>query len=161
MTNCGVSLLQSWLSRLLATALVHEAWLRLVGNQNSSFKDRTHFFRACAEAMRHILIDRARRKKTERHGGGYRRVDFEGFDLAAPPASDQLLAVNEALDKLAHEHPVQAELVKLRYFTGLTIKEVSEVLGISVTTAKSYWTFARAWLLSEIEGEGVAYRLGV
>jgi len=138
---------------LQPTALVHEAWLRLVGDQNPSFKDRAHFFRACAEAMRHILIDRARRKKTERHGGGYRRVDFEDFDLAAPPASDQLLAVNEALDKLAHEHPVQAELVKLRYFTGLTIKEVSEVLGISVTTAKSYWTFSRAWLLSEIKGE--------
>jgi RNA polymerase sigma factor (TIGR02999 family) len=138
---------------LQPTALVHEAWLRLVGDQNPSFKDRAHFFRACAEAMRHILIDRARRKQTRRHGGGYRRVDFEDFDLAAPPASDQLLAVNEALDKFALEHPVQAELVKLRYFTGLTIKEVSEVLGISVTTAKNYWTFARAWLLSEIEGE--------
>ena len=146
---------------LQPTALVHEAWLRLVGDHNPSFKDRAHFFRACAEAMRHILIDRARRKKTERHGGGYRRVDFEEMDLAAPPANDQLLAVNEALDKLALEHPVQAELVKLRYFTGLTIKEVSEVLGISITTAKSYWSFARAWLLGEIEGEGVAYRLGV
>ena len=138
---------------LQPTALVHEAWLRLVGDHNPSFKDRAHFFRACAEAMRHILIDRARRKKTERHGGGLRRLDFEEFDLASPPASDQLLAVNEALDELALEHPVQAELVKLRYFTGLTIKEVSEVLGISVTTAKNYWTFARAWLLSEIEGE--------
>jgi len=138
---------------LQPTALVHEAWLRLVGDQNPSFKDRAHFFRACAEAMRHILIDRARRKKTERHGGGLRRLDFEEFDLASPPASDQLLAVNEALDELALEHPVQAELVKLRYFTGLTIKEVSEVLGISVTTAKSYWTFSRAWLLREIEGE--------
>jgi RNA polymerase sigma factor (TIGR02999 family) len=138
---------------LQPTALVHEAWLRLVGDHNPSFKDRAHFFRACAEAMRHILIDRARRKKTERHGGGLRRLDFEEFDLASPPASDQLLAVNEALDELALEHPVQAELVKLRYFTGLTIKEVSEVLGISVTTAKSYWTFSRAWLLREIEGE--------
>ena len=138
---------------LQPTALVHEAWLRLVGDHNPSFKDRAHFFRACAEAMRHILIDRARRKSTERHGGGYRRVDFEAIDLAAPLANDQLLAVNEALDELALEHPVQAELVKLRYFTGLTIKEVSEVLGISVTTAKNYWTFSRAWLLSEIEGK--------
>ena len=138
---------------LQPTALVHEAWLRLVGDQNPSFKDHAHFFRACAEAMRHILIDRARRKKTERHGGDYRRVDFEDIDLAAAPlASDQLLAVNEALDKLAHEHPVQAQLVKLRYFTGLTNKEVAEVLGISVTTAKNYWTFSRAWLLGEIEG---------
>jgi RNA polymerase sigma factor (TIGR02999 family) len=138
---------------LQPTALVHEAWLRLVGDQNPSFKDRTHFFRACAEAMRHILIDRARRKQSQRHGGGYRRIDFESLDLAAPAADDQLLAVNEALDKLALEHPVQAELVKLRYFAGLTNEEASQVLGISVSTAKNYWTFSRAWLLSEIEGE--------
>jgi RNA polymerase sigma factor (TIGR02999 family) len=138
---------------LQPTALVHEAWLRLVGNQNPSFTDRTHFFRASAEAMRHILIDRARRKKTKRHGGGYLRVDFEEFDLAAPSVDDQLLVVNEALDKLALEHPVQAELVKLRYFAGLTNEEVSEVLGISVSTAKNYWTFSRAWLLNEIEGQ--------
>ena len=138
---------------LQPTALVHEAWLRLVGDQNPSFRDRTHFFRAAAEAMRHILIDRARRKHTKRHGGGYQRVDIEDFDLAAPAADDQLLAVNEALDKLALEHPVQAELVKLRYFAGLTNEEVSEVLGISVSTAKNYWTFSRAWLLNEIEGK--------
>jgi RNA polymerase sigma factor (TIGR02999 family) len=138
---------------LQPTALVHEAWLRLVGNRNPSFKDRAHFFRASAEAMRHILIDRARRKQSQRHGGGYRRIDFEGLDLAAPAADDQLLAVNEALDKFALEHPVQAELVKLRYFTGLTIKEVSEVLGISVTTAKDYWMFSRAWLLNEIQSQ--------
>jgi RNA polymerase sigma factor (TIGR02999 family) len=138
---------------LQPTALVHEAWLRLVGNHHPSFKDRTHFFYAAAEAMRHILIDRARRKKTRRHGGDYLRVDFEEFDLAAPSADDQLLAVNEALDKLALEHPVQSELVKLRYFAGLTNEEVSEVLGISVSSAKNYWTFARAWLLNEIQGE--------
>jgi RNA polymerase sigma factor (TIGR02999 family) len=138
---------------LQPTALVHDAWLRLVGDQTPSFKDRAHFFRAAAEAMRHILIDRARRKKTRRHGGDYRRVDFEEFDLAAPSADDQLLAVNEALDKLALEHPVQSELVKLRYFAGLTNEEVSEVLGISVSTAKNYWTFSRAWLLNEIEGQ--------
>jgi RNA polymerase sigma factor (TIGR02999 family) len=138
---------------LQPTALVHEAWLRLVGDQNPSFKDRTHFFRAAAEAMRHILIDRARRKKTKRHGGDYLRVDFEEFDLAAPSADDQLLAVNEALDKLALEHPIQAELVKLRYFAGLTNAEVSEVMGISVSTAKNYWTFSRAWLLNEIATE--------
>jgi RNA polymerase sigma factor (TIGR02999 family) len=138
---------------LQPTALVHEAWLRLVGNRTSSFKDREHFFRAAAEAMRHILIDRARRKQTKRHGGDYRRVDFEGFDLAAPTADDQLLAVNEALNKLALEHPLQAELVKLRYFAGLTNEEVSQVLGISISTAKNYWTFSRAWLLNEIEGQ--------
>ncbi len=138
---------------LQPTALVHEAWLRLVGAQTPSFKDREHFFRASAEAMRRILIDRARRKHTKRHGGGYQRVDFEDFDLAAPSADNQLLAVNEALDKLALEHPVQAELVKLRYFAGMTNEEVSGVLGISVSTAKNYWTFSRAWLLNEIEGQ--------
>jgi len=137
---------------LQPTALVHEAWLRLVGAQSPSFKDRTHFFRASAEAMRHILIDRARRKKTERHGGSYRRVDFEEFDVATPSADEQLLIVNEALDKLAVEHPVQAELVKLRYFAGLTNEEISEVLGISLSTVKNYWAFSRAWLLNEIEG---------
>src|SRR5262245_11504627 len=136
---------------LQPTALVHEAWLRLVGNQNPSFKDRTHFFRASAEAMRRILIDRARRKKTERHGGRFQRINFEDFDLAAPSADDQLLAMNEALDKFAQEHPVQADLVKLRYFAGLTNEEVTEVLGISLSTVKNYWAFSRAWLLNEIE----------
>jgi RNA polymerase sigma factor (TIGR02999 family) len=136
---------------LQPTALVHEAWLRLVGDRTPSFNGREHFFRASAEAMRRILIDRARRKHTQRHGGSFQRVSFEGFDLAAPLVDDQLLAVNEALEKLALEHPVQAELVKLRYFAGLTNEEVSEVMGISVSTAKNYWTFSRAWLLNEIE----------
>ena len=138
---------------LQPTALVHEAWLRLVGDQNPSFKDRKHFFCAAAEAMRHILIDRARRKQTRRHGGEYRRVDFEDIDLAAPSADEQLLAVHEALHKLGLEHPVQAEVVKLRYFGGLTNEEISEVLGVSISTVKNYWTFSRAWLLNEIEGE--------
>jgi RNA polymerase sigma factor (TIGR02999 family) len=138
---------------LQPTALVHEAWLRLVGDRNPSFNNREHFFRASAEAMRRILIDRARRKHTERHGGSFQRVDLAGFDLAAPLVDDQLLAVNDALEKLALEHPVQAELVKLRYFAGLTNEEVSEVMGISVSTAKNYWTFSRAWLLNEIEGQ--------
>jgi RNA polymerase sigma factor (TIGR02999 family) len=138
---------------LQPTALVHEAWVRLVGERNPSFKDREHFFRASAEAMRRILFDRARRKQTVRHGGGYQRVDFDGFDPATPAADDQLLAVNEALDKFVLEHPVQAELVKLRYFAGLTNEEASEVMGISVSTAKNYWTFSRAWLLNEIESE--------
>ncbi len=136
---------------LQPTALVHEAWLNLVGHRNPSFKDRTHFFRASAEAMRHILIDRARRKKTVRHGGGYRRMDFEDFDMACPSADDQVLAINEALDKLTAEHPVQAEVVKLRYFGGLTNAQVSDVLGVSVSTVKNYWAFSRAWLLSEIK----------
>ena len=136
---------------LQPTALVHEAWLRLVGDRAPSFNNREHFFRASAEAMRRILIDRARRKSTQRHGGLYQRVDFEGFDFAAPRIDDQLLAVNEALERFALEHPVQAELVKLRYFAGLTNEELSEVMGISVSTAKNYWTFSRAWLLNEIE----------
>ena len=136
---------------LQPTALVHEAWLNLVGKRNPSFKDRTHFFRASAEAMRHILIDRVRRKKTVRHGGGYRRIDFDDFDMAYPSADDQVLAIDEALDKLATEHPVQAELVKLRYFAGLTNQEVAEVLGISLSTVKNYWAFSRAWLLGEIK----------
>jgi len=133
------------------TALVHEVWLNLVGDRNPSFKDRAHFFRASAEAMRHILIDRARRKKTVRHGSGYRRIDFEDFDMASPSADDQVLAINEALDKLTTKYPVQAEVVQLRYFGGLTNAQVSDVLGVSVSTVKNYWAFSRAWLLSEIE----------
>lgn len=138
---------------LQPTALVHEAWLRLVGGRNPKFKDRAHFFRAAAEAMRHILIDRARRKQSQRHGGGLDRVEWEGFELASESADDQLLAVNEALEKLAREHPLQADLVKLRYFAGMTNEEVAETLDISVSTAKNYWTFSRTWLLHEIESK--------
>jgi RNA polymerase sigma factor (TIGR02999 family) len=136
---------------LQPTALVHEAWMRLVGNETPTFNNRAHFFHTASEAMRRILIDRARRKRTERHGGGYLRVELEGFDPAAPDADDQLLAVHEAVDKLALEHPVQAQLVKLKYFAGMTNEEVSEVMGISVATVKNYWTFSRAWLLDEID----------
>ncbi len=138
---------------LQPTALVHEAWLRLVGDHNPSFKDRTHFFRASAEAMRRILIDRARRKKTKRHGGGFERIDFDAgnFEFTIPGADQQLLAMNEALEKFIVEHPVQADLVKLRYFGGLTNEEVSQVLGVSLSTVKNYWAFSRAWLLNEME----------
>jgi RNA polymerase sigma factor (TIGR02999 family) len=138
---------------LQPTALVHEAWLRLVGDRNPTFKDRTHFFRAAAEAMRHILIDRARRKGAQRHGGRYERVDWDGFDLAAESADEQLLALDEALEKLTRAYPIQADLVKLRYFAGMTNEEVAEALGISVSTAKNYWTFSRTWLLHEIEAK--------
>ena len=138
---------------LQPTALVHEAWLRLVGDRNPTFKDRAHFFRAAAEAMRHILIDRARRKQSKRHGGDYERVDWEGFELAAQSADDKILAVDEALEKLAREYPLQADLVKLRYFAGMTNEEVADALCISVSTAKNYWTFSRTWLLHEIEGK--------
>jgi len=136
---------------LQPTALVHEAWLRLVGNQNQEWEGRAHFFGAAAEAMRRILIDRARRKRAVRHGGDQQRVDLQEVDLASPTDDDQLLAVNEALDKLAVRHKVQAELVKLRYFVGMTNEEAAEVLGISVRTAKYYWTHARAWLYREIQ----------
>jgi len=139
---------------LQPTALVHEAWLRLVGNADPAFKNRAHFFSAAAEAMRHILIDRARRKQTERHGGRFHRVELEEFQLAAPiQDDDQLLAVNEALDELTRKHPRQAEVVKLRYFAGLTNEEVSQLLGISVSTVKNYWNFCRAWLFTAIEGK--------
>jgi RNA polymerase sigma factor (TIGR02999 family) len=123
----------------------------LIGDQNPTFSSRAHFFHAASEAMRRILIERARRKRTERHGGRYRRVDLDGFDPAAPDADEHLLAVNEVLDKLASEHPVQAQLVKLKYFAGMTNEEVADVMGISVSTVKNYWTFARAWLLNEIQ----------
>lgn len=138
---------------LQPTALVHEAWLRLVGDQAPAFNNREHFFRASAEAMRRILIDRARRKHTRRHGGEYQRVELEGFELAVPAADEELLAVNEALARFAVAHPVQADLVKLRYFAGMTNEEVSQVLGISLSTVKNYWTFSRAWLLNDIEGQ--------
>ena len=137
---------------LQPTALVHEAWLRLVGERNPTFNDRAHFFRAAAEAMRRILIDRARRKHTEKHGGQFERVDILDLQVAAPDEDEQVLSVHEALEKFALDHPVQAELVKLRYFAGMTNEEVAQVLGISVTSAKKYWAFSRAWLVNEIEG---------
>ena len=135
---------------LQPTALVHEAWLRLVGSQNPKFENRAHFFSAAAEAMRRILIDRARRKLRIRHGGSMERVDWEGLDLAAPAEDEQLVAVHEALDRLAKDHPIQAEVVKLRYFVGMTNEEIAEVQGISVATVKNYWTFARTWIFNEI-----------
>jgi RNA polymerase sigma factor (TIGR02999 family) len=136
---------------LQPTALVHEAWLRLVGSEKPNFQNRAHFFSAAAEAMRRILIDRARRRRTRRHGGEYERVDMEGCDLVAPQADDELLAVHEALDQLARNYPVQAEVVKLRYFGGRTNEEAAQILGLSVSTVKNYWAFARAWLLQQIK----------
>ena len=136
---------------LQATALVHEAWLRLVGEANPKFDGRAHFFAAAAEAMRRILIDKARRKRAMRHGGDQQRVDLENVDVAAPGNDDELLAVNEALDKLATTHTVQAEVVKLRYFVGMTNVETAQALGISERTVKNYWAHARAWLFREIK----------
>ena len=135
---------------LQPTALVNEAWLRLVTGDTPKFANRAHFFSLAAEAMRRILIDRARRKQAQRRGGNFERVEFDGLEIAAPGPDDQLLAVNEALDRFAKTYPVQAELVKLRYFTGLTIEETAQILEISVSTAKNYWSFSRAWLFKEI-----------
>jgi RNA polymerase sigma factor (TIGR02999 family) len=137
---------------LQPTALVHEAWMRLVGNDNPQFANRAHFFAAAAEAMRRILIDKARRRKAQRHGGGQQRVDVDEVELAAPGGDDQLLAVNDALDKLAAQNKIESELVKLRYFVGMTSEEAAEVLGISARTADNYWAHARAWLFDEIKG---------
>jgi len=136
---------------LQATALVHEAWMRLVGRENPKFANRAHFFAAAAEAMRRILIDNARRKRALRHGGGQQRVAFEQAELASASDDEQLLAVNEALDKLAAQSKLEAELVKLRYFVGMTIEEAADVLGISARTADNYWAHARAWLFRELK----------
>ncbi len=136
---------------LQPTALVHEAWLRLAGNDNRKFANRAHFFAAAAEAMRRILIEKARRKRAFRHGGGQQRVDIEDVNVASPSDDDQLLAVNEALDKLAAQNKPEAELVKLRYFVGMTLEEAAEVLNISARTADNYWAHARAWLFRELK----------
>lgn len=139
---------------LQPTALVHEAWLRLIGNDNPKFAGRAHFFAAAAEAMRRILIDRARRNCALRHGAGQVRVDIQQIDLASPDADDQLLAVNDALDKLAAKDSTEAELVKLRYFVGLTTEEAASLLDISPRTARNYWAHARTWLYHEITVRG-------
>ena len=131
---------------LQATALVHEAYLRLVGAEPQDWASRGHFFKAAAEAMRRILIDRARKRQRERHGGGLVRLDLDRVDVAAATDGDTLLCLDEALGELATESPDQAQLVKLRFFAGLSIPEAAQVLGISEATAKRHWAYARAWL---------------
>ena len=138
---------------LQPTALVHEAWLRLTGDENVKWQGRAHFFGAAAEAMRRILIDNARRKQARRHGGGQQRVDIAEIDVAAPGKEQELLDMDEALEKFAGIDKRKAELVKLRYFAGLTIEQSAEVLGISAPTAKRWWTYARAWLYREMGSE--------
>jgi RNA polymerase sigma factor (TIGR02999 family) len=135
---------------LQPTALVHEAYLRLVGQTSQNWQGRGHFFAAAAESMRRILIDNARRKSALRHGGNQQRLDVDEVPIAVDLKDDELLAVNEALDQFSKLDPQKAELVKLRYFVGLTLEEAAEVLGISHTMAKRHWTYARAWLLREI-----------
>lgn len=135
---------------LQPTALVHEAFLRLTGGARDRWQDRAHFFRAAAEAMRCILIENARRKSRWKRGGRLERVNLEGLELAAETPPDTLLLVQEALERLAAEDAPKAELVKLRFFIGLTHCEAAEVLGVSESTVKRHWEYARAWLLREI-----------
>lgn len=131
---------------LQATALVHEAWLRLGGDNQPTWENRGHFFAAAAEAMRRILIDTARRKNRQRHGGGMERTSWEGLELAAGMEDQQLLALDEALDRLAVHDSKKAEVVKLRFFAGLTNEQAAQALGISEPTVKRHWAYARAWL---------------
>jgi RNA polymerase sigma factor (TIGR02999 family) len=139
---------------LQATALVHEAYLRLVGvNDAAHWDNRAHFFAAAAEAMRRILVEQVRRKRSVKHGGAQARVDIATAEIAAPEPIEDLVALDEALNKLALQDPPKAELVKLRYFAGMTIEEAAEALGISPATAKRYWTYAKTWLYQEIAGD--------
>jgi RNA polymerase sigma factor (TIGR02999 family) len=139
---------------LQPTALVHEAWLRLAGNDAGlPFANRAHFFAAAAEAMRRILIDRARRKSSHKRGRDAQRLDLDKLELAAEADSDLLLLVNESLERLEKEDLTAAELVKLRFFGGLTLDEAGRVLGFTERTAKRYWSFARAWLFEDIGRE--------
>jgi RNA polymerase sigma factor (TIGR02999 family) len=136
---------------LQATALVHEAYLRLVdADKVQHWNSRGHFFAAAAEAMRRILVDTARSKRAEKRGGGHRRVEVDVQELAGRQHDQKLLALDEALAKLEQQHPPKAQLVKLRYFAGLSIKEAAEALGISTATADRYWAYARAWLQREM-----------
>jgi RNA polymerase sigma factor (TIGR02999 family) len=144
---------------LQATALVHEAYLRLVANPGRQpgevcFGGRGHFFAVAAEAMRRILVENARRKGRVKHGGGRRRVELDEACPVVEPPRDELLALDEALTRLAERDPARAELVKLRFFAGLTMPQAAAVLGVSLTTAERYWTFARTWLYAELAGEG-------
>jgi RNA polymerase sigma factor (TIGR02999 family) len=136
---------------LQTTALVHEAWLRLGGSHQAHWQGRTHFLAAAAEAMRHILIDNARRKNRIRHGKGFTRVNLEQVDLASAADDETLLRVDEALTKFQAEDPVKAELVKLRYFVGLSLPQAAGALGMSESTAKRAWAYARAWLYDELK----------
>jgi RNA polymerase sigma factor (TIGR02999 family) len=131
---------------LQATALVHEAYLRLVGDQDPGWNGRNHFLAAAAEAMRRILIENARRKQGGKHGGGRRRVDLIDADVATPAGADELLELDDLLSVLAREEPDAAQLVKLRLYAGLSVEEAAQVLGISRSGAYQRWTYARAWL---------------
>jgi RNA polymerase sigma factor (TIGR02999 family) len=139
---------------LQATALVHEAYLRLVGTDAvQNWDSRGHFFAAAAEAMRRILVENARRKKRLKHGGDRKRLDLERADLALPEGPDELLIIDEAIHKLAAEDPEAAQLVKLRFYAGLSVEEAAQLVGIARSTAYEHWAYARAWLHREVRGE--------
>jgi RNA polymerase sigma factor (TIGR02999 family) len=135
---------------LQATALVHEAYIRLIGSDDRDWQGKTHFFAAAAEAMRRILIENARRKHRLKHGGVRQRIDLVNVDIVTEVPSKDIVALDEALSKLAQEDPVKADLVKLRYFAGLTIEQSANILNISRATADRYWSYCRAWLFDEI-----------
>ncbi len=139
---------------LQPTALVHEAWLRLVGNdKHNQYENRTHFFATAAEAMRRILIDRARRRLAAKRGAGAERLDLDEIEIASPVADDEtLLSLNDALEKFTTVDARKAELVKMRYFVGMSFEEAATALGIAVPTAKQWWAYSRAWLRVEIAG---------
>jgi RNA polymerase sigma factor (TIGR02999 family) len=141
---------------LQPTALVHEAWLRMVGSGNPQFEGRAHFFAVAAEAMRRILIEAARRKSSLKRGGSAERTELHESHIIQQAPSEEMLAVDEALDLLAAENPTAANLVKLRYFVGMTMEEAATALGIPLRTAGRLWTYARAWLRRKIGGEQVA-----
>jgi len=136
---------------LQPTALVHEAWLRLVGTEPVKWTSRAHFFGAAAEAMRRILIETARRKRAQCHGGGQARLDIHDIEVAAPVQAEELMALSEALEKFTARDKQKADFVKLRYFVGFTTEEAAELAGISVATANRWWSYSRAWLYQEIE----------
>ena len=139
---------------LQPTALVHEAWLRLSGDDGPRFHDRAHFFRVAAEAMRRILIDRARRRQRVRHGGGQERTELDALEIASPESDERLLQIHEVLDRFAAEHPDKAEVVKLRFFVGLSDGELAEALGVSERTIERHWAYAKVWLLRAVrEGQ--------
>ena len=135
---------------LQPTALVHEAWMRLVKDEDRDWRDRSYFFAAAAEAMRRILVEKARRKSRLRHGGGQQRVNIEGMELAEPTPDEKLLMVDEALAVMEKEHPEWARIVTLKYFSGLTNREVAETLGIGESTVDRHWFSARRWLFNRI-----------
>jgi len=135
---------------LQATALVHEAYLRLLGDEGQTWQNRGHFFGAAAEAMRRILVENARRKQRLKRGGDYQRVEFDDIGLTVSGECDDLLALDDALEKLAQQDKVKADLVKLRFFAGLTNEQAAQVLGLSHNTVDRYWAYARSWLHLEI-----------